>query len=82
MEQNQTGDAAYLKALELAHEILPNGPIGVKMAKLSLSRGSEVDLSTALSIEEMCYAQVVPTKDRIEGLLAFKEKRKPQYAGE
>ena len=36
---------------------------------------------TALSIEEACYAQVIPTKDRLEGLKAFKEKRKPVYTG-
>lgn len=27
--QNENGDAAYLRALQLAEEILPNGPIGV-----------------------------------------------------
>ncbi|GCB61545.1 hypothetical protein scyTo_0011329 [Scyliorhinus torazame] len=41
-----------------------------------------VDLKTGLAIEEACYAQVIPTKDRIEGLNAFKEKRLPRYTGE
>lgn len=82
IEQNEAGDAAYLQALDLAYEILPNGPIGVKMAKVSISRGSQVDLSTALAIEEACYAQLIPTRDRIEGLVAFKEKRPPRYQGE
>ena len=81
VEQNKSGDAAYLKAVEIAQEILPNGPIGVRMAKLSISKGMQVDLATGLSIEEACYAQVVPTKDRIEGLIAFKEKRPPRYTG-
>ena len=27
------------------------------------------------------FSQVIPTKDRMEGLLAFKEKRKPKYQG-
>jgi len=80
--QNEAGDAAYLKCLEIAERILPNGPIGVKMAKTSITRGMEVDLSSGLGIEEACYAQVIPTKDRIEGLMAFKEKRTPNYKGE
>lgn len=82
VEQNKEGDAAYRRAVELAEEILPNGPIGVRMAKISISRGIQVDLSTGLAIEEACYAQVIPTKDRIEGLVAFKEKRPPHYKGE
>lgn len=82
VEQNKDGDAAYQKALELAEEILPNGPVGVRMAKISISRGIQVDLATGLAIEEACYAQVIPTKDRLEGLTAFREKRPPRYTGE
>jgi len=79
--QNDAGDAAYLKALEIAKQIASNGPIGVRMAKISISKGMQVDLATGLAIEEACYAQVIPTKDRIEGLTAFREKRKPIYKG-
>jgi len=80
--QTETGDAAYQKALQLAQEILPNGPVGIKMAKNAINKGIEVDLATGLSIEEACYAQVIPTKDRIEALKAFKEKRKANFQGE
>ncbi|TMW52317.1 hypothetical protein DOY81_002650 [Sarcophaga bullata] len=80
--QNETQDAAYQRALSLAEEILPNGPVGVRMAKLAIDKGLQVDLSTGYTIEEVCYAQVVPTKDRLEGLQAFAEKRKPVYRGE
>jgi len=80
--QNKEGDAAFQRAIELAREILPNGPVGVKMAKAAVNKGLEVDISSALAIEEGCYAQVIPTKDRIEGLTAFREKRKPVYKGE
>uniref|UniRef100_H2THP1 AU RNA binding protein/enoyl-CoA hydratase n=1 Tax=Takifugu rubripes TaxID=31033 RepID=H2THP1_TAKRU len=82
VEQNSVGDAAYQQALELAREINPQGPIAVRMAKLAINQGMEVDLSTGLAIEEACYAQVIPTKDRLEGLAAFKEKRLPNYKGE
>ncbi|RLN27042.1 hypothetical protein BBJ28_00008209 [Nothophytophthora sp. Chile5] len=69
------------KALEIAREILPNGPVGVRMAKEAIMKGSEVDIASGMAIENACYAQVIPTKDRMEGLVAFKEKRKPQYQG-
>ncbi|KAA0202161.1 hypothetical protein HAZT_HAZT008311 [Hyalella azteca] len=80
--QNPAGDAAFLKALEIAGRIVPNGPVGVRMAKTAITRGMQVDLASGLGIEESCYAQVIPTKDRLEGLAAFKEKRTPVYKGE
>ncbi|XP_058022835.1 methylglutaconyl-CoA hydratase, mitochondrial isoform X4 [Ahaetulla prasina] len=82
VEQNEAGDAAYRRALALAREFLPQGPIAMRVAKLAINQGMEVDLLTGLAIEEACYAQTIPTKDRIEGLLAFKEKRPPRYKGE
>ncbi|XP_057576886.1 methylglutaconyl-CoA hydratase, mitochondrial isoform X2 [Hippopotamus amphibius kiboko] len=82
LEQNQEGDAAYRKALDLAREFLPQGPVAMRVAKLAINQGMEVDLVTGLAIEEACYAQTIPTKDRLEGLLAFKEKRIPRYKGE
>lgn len=82
LPQNEAGDVAYQKALEIAEEIIPNGPVGVRMAKLAIDKGIQVDLNTGYSIEEICYSQVLPTKDRLEGLQAFEEKRKPVYKGE
>lgn len=80
--QNATQDAAYKKSLDIAAEILPNGPIGVRMAKKAIDRGIQADISTGFAIEEACYAQIMPTTDRLEGLKAFAEKRKPIYKGE
>lgn len=70
------------KAVALAKEISKNGPIAVKQAKLAINKGLEVDLQTGLQIEKMAYQMTIPTKDRIEGLHAFKDKRKPVYKGE
>ncbi|HEX9082362.1 MAG TPA: enoyl-CoA hydratase-related protein [Holophagaceae bacterium] len=69
-------------ALALAREILPNGPVAVRMAKLAVNRGVELDRESGMAFEQACYAQVIPTKDRLEGLAAFREKRKPHYTGE
>ncbi|XP_038650158.1 enoyl-CoA hydratase domain-containing protein 2, mitochondrial isoform X2 [Scyliorhinus canicula] len=80
--QNDLGDAAYQRALDLAKEILPQGPIALRMAKQAMNKGIEVDISSGMAIEEMCYAQVIPTRDRLEGMAAFKEKRLPHFTGE
>eukprot|EP00058_Branchiostoma_floridae_P014337 XP_002599825.1 hypothetical protein BRAFLDRAFT_119346 [Branchiostoma floridae] len=80
--QNSNGDAAFQRSLLLAQEIVPQGPVALRVAKIAINRGSQVDLDTGMAIEEACYAQVIPTKDRMEGLMAFKEKRPPRYKGE
>ncbi|KAM4721682.1 enoyl-CoA hydratase domain-containing protein 2, mitochondrial [Rhinophrynus dorsalis] len=80
--QNEAGNAAYVRALELAQEILPQAPVAVRMAKLAMDKGMEVDITSGMAIEGMCYGQVIPTRDRLEGMLAFKEKRSPRYTGE
>lgn len=82
VKQNSEGNAAYLKALDLAREIVPNGPVSLKLAKVAINAGLEVDIRSGNIIEEACYAQIIPTKDRVEGLVAFKEKRTPIYTGE
>uniref|UniRef100_A0A2I3H808 AU RNA binding methylglutaconyl-CoA hydratase n=1 Tax=Nomascus leucogenys TaxID=61853 RepID=A0A2I3H808_NOMLE len=42
LEQNQEGDAAYRKALDLAREFLPQGPVAMRVAKLAINQGMEV----------------------------------------
>ena len=73
---------AFASACALAKEILPRGPVAVRMAKEAIDKGMQADLATGLAIEQACYAQVIPTADRLEGLAAFKEKRAPVYKGE
>lgn len=52
------------------------------MAKRAIDQGLEVDMASALALEEDCYKQILLTKDRLEGLAAFSERRKPNYTGE
>ncbi|XP_045478552.1 methylglutaconyl-CoA hydratase, mitochondrial [Harmonia axyridis] len=82
VEQNENGNSSYLKSLEICEKMLQNGPVALKMAKAAINRGLEVDIHTGIAIEEAYYAQVIPTKDRMEALLAFQEKRKPNFKGE
>ncbi|CAO3596052.1 unnamed protein product [Absidia cylindrospora] len=75
------GQSGFDQAVGLGQKILPNGPIGVKLAKLAVDRGAHLDMDSGLEVEQSYYGQVIHTKDRLEGLLAFKEKRKPVYKG-
>ena len=70
------------EAMAMAKKICENGPLAVEQAKMSINYGSETDIYTGLAFETQCYNNLIPTKDRLEGLQAFKEKRKPQYKGE
>ncbi len=70
------------EAISWAQRICENGPIAIEQAKLAINYGTETDIFTGLAFETQCYNVLIPTKDRLEGLQAFKEKRKPQYKGE
>ncbi|XP_046401265.1 methylglutaconyl-CoA hydratase, mitochondrial [Ischnura elegans] len=82
VNQNDNYDAAFTKAAKLAEEIASNGPIALKLAKTAIDKGLQVDINVGYSIEEACYAQLLHSKDRLEGLNAFVEKRAPKYKGE
>ena len=65
----------------IADVIAANGPIALEQAKRAINQGLQASLDQGLQIEQLCYAGVIPTEDRLEGLRAFKEKRKPSYQG-
>ncbi len=72
---------ARAKALELATTIADNGPIAVRQAKKAINWGSETDLETAMALAIEAYNNTVTTEDRLEGVRAFNEKRKPRFKG-
>ena len=75
-------DRLMERAMEIAGEIAQNGPVALAQAKYAINKGIEVSLPVGLAIESNAYAVTIPTKDRTEGLTAFREKRKPVYTGE
>ncbi len=67
---------------KMAAMICEAGPIAIEQAKYAINRGLETDIHTGLAIESNAYWVCIPTEDRLEGLTAFKEKRKPVYKGQ
>lgn len=65
----------------MAAMICETGPIAIEQAKYAINYGLESDLNTGLAIESNAYWVTIPTEDRLEGLAAFREKRKPVYKG-
>ena len=74
-------DTLMAESRKLALEICAGGPIAVQQAKVAVKRGLDTDLAAGLAIESEAYAVCIPTEDRLEGLQAFREKRKPMYKG-
>jgi enoyl-CoA hydratase/carnithine racemase len=75
------GDRLIPTCRELASQIAQNGPIAIQQAKFAINKGIDAPLEVGLNIESNAYWHCIPTEDRLEGLKAFKEKRKPNYKG-
>ncbi|MDB5924160.1 MAG: Enoyl-CoA hydratase [Betaproteobacteria bacterium] len=80
---NQLCEDAQLMSmtLEAARRICANGPVAVRQAKKAIHYGLNADLRTGLAFEIESYNRTVVTEDRLEGVKAFVEKRKPRFAG-
>jgi len=74
-------DELIPEAMKMAAMICETGPIAIEQAKYAINFGLETDLHTGLAIESNAYWVTIPTEDRLEGLAAFREKRKPVYKG-
>jgi enoyl-CoA hydratase len=69
------------KIMETARMMADNAPISVRQAKKAIQHGSQMDLTRAFWFEIEAYNRMVFTEDRLEGVKAFNEKRKPKYKG-
>lgn len=65
-----------------ALEIATAAPLSLRQAKIAIDQGFDRDLEAGLALETRAYLELVNSRDRLEGLAAFAEKRQPVYRGE
>lgn len=69
------------ETLKVARTICSNAPLSVYQAKKAVNMASQVDLFNGFAFEIEAYNNLVGTEDRLEGVRAFNEKRKPDFKG-
>lgn len=70
------------KVRSLAEEIVAAAPISVTQCKKAIDGGLDMDFAGGVQLEAALYERILTTKDRIEALDAYREKRKPAFRGE
>jgi enoyl-CoA hydratase/carnithine racemase len=69
------------EALKTAETVASNAPLSVRQVKKSVRYGGQMELKTAFRFEIEAYNHLIDTEDRLEGVKAFNEKRKPHFLG-
>jgi len=76
------GDGRWLEeATELARAVAERPPIAVRLGKQAVLAAEETALSAGLESERRLYELAMATEDRVEGMTAFIEKRRPEFRG-
>ena len=69
------------RAVELAEVVARRPPIAVRLAKQAVLAAEETALAAGLDHERRLYELAMATEDRVEGMTAFLEKRRPDFKG-
>jgi enoyl-CoA hydratase len=67
------------EAKTLARKLLAKSSVALAYAKKSMNSGMDMNLSSAMDMDECFFARCFSTEDQKEGMQAFVEKRKPQF---
>jgi enoyl-CoA hydratase/carnithine racemase len=70
------------EALRWAGLVARNAPVALRQAKRAIAEGLHLPLADGLALEHRLYQACLPTRDRLEALRAFAEKRPPVFTGE
>lgn len=71
-----------IRSMEIATKIATKSPLAASAIKSAVLASYESGLSASLKYEKTMFSGVLSTKDKEEGIRAFKEKRKPKFKGQ
>lgn len=74
-------DEVEQRALELAKKIARRPPLAVQQIKEVVLAGQDLPLTSALKLERKALHLLFASEDKVEGMQAFLEKRKPEFNG-
>jgi enoyl-CoA hydratase/carnithine racemase len=66
-------------ALDLARDICASSPVAVRAVKQTMDATLGGSLGPGIDVEEAAWALVVSSRDRVEGVRAFNERRTPRW---
>lgn len=69
------------KSMELAEKLAKKPEVAIKVLKNTVNKGTQMDLGSALDFEITSFLIPFSTEDRVEGIKALLEKRKPNFSG-
>lgn len=75
-------DALMTAAMEMAEQIAANSPLAVEASKDVLNHGMGKTVDEGLKYVASVSTNIIPSKDLMEAITAFAEKRKPKFSGE
>ncbi len=82
VERLASKGGALEEAKRLAAALCRNGPLALVSAKRAIDDGQGLSLEEALRVEMRQYERVLSSRDRLEGLAAFAERRAATFSGE
>ncbi|WP_409968297.1 enoyl-CoA hydratase-related protein [Bengtsoniella intestinalis] len=72
-------EALMDSAMDMAKSFTKNAPIAVKFTKNCVERGMQMDMDSAIALENELYSMCFATDDQTEGMTAFMEKRTAEF---
>jgi len=67
--------------MDMAGEMVSRAPVAMRFAKEAVLNGMDMTLEQGLRLEADLYFLLHTTRDRTDGITAFREKKKPRFEG-